>query len=136
MWIISNWLRSAGEAVSEVDLQGGARRRPGAVLLPLGVGADDRQVDELGGGLLVGKVPAGLDRLADLAVQALDRVGRVDRASELVGEREERGHVLPAGAPGVDGRRVALAPLGVEALELDERGVGVGGGVDRAQRRR
>src|SRR3954468_16863037 len=66
---------SAGESVSEVDLEGGARRRPGAVLLPLGVGADDGEVDELGGGLFVGEVAAGLDRLADLAVQPLDRVG-------------------------------------------------------------
>src|SRR3954447_23862995 len=109
---------SAWESVSEVDLEGGAGRGPGAVALPLGVGAHDCEVDELGGGLLVGEVSAGLDRLADLAVQALDRVGGVDRAAELVGQREERGDVLPAGAPGVDGRRVAAAPLGVEALEL------------------
>src|SRR5215210_7866959 len=126
---------SAWESVSEVDLERGAGRGPGAVFGPFGVGAHDGEVDELGGGLFVGEVPAGLDRLADLAVQALDRVGGVDRAAELVGQAQERDHVLPAGAPGVDGRGVAPAPLGVEALELDERGVGVGGGVDRAQRR-
>src|SRR3954454_745353 len=108
---------SAWESVSEVDLEGGAGRGPCAVALPLGVGAHDREVDELGGGLLVGEVPTGLDRFADLAVQALDRVGRVDRAPQLVGQAEERDHVLPRRAPGVDGRGVALAPLGVEAVE-------------------
>src|SRR3954452_20856010 len=109
---------SAWESVSEVDLEGGAGRCPGAVALPFGVGAHDREVDELGRGLFVGEVPAGLDRLADLAVQALDRVGRVDRAAQLVGQRHERDHVLPRRAPGADGRRVALAPLRIEALEL------------------
>src|SRR5215210_7089407 len=127
------WLL-AGVAVSEVDLQGGAWRVPGAVALPLGVGLDDRQVDQFGRGLLVGEVPAGLDRLADLAVQALDRVGGVDRAAQLFGQRQERDHVLPGVAPGPDRGWVALAPFGLEALELDERLVGVGGVVDRAQR--
>src|SRR4051794_35365436 len=79
---------SAWESVCEVDLERGARCCPGPVLLPLGVGAHQREVDELGGGLFVGEVPAGLDRFADLAVQALDRVGGVDRAAQLVGELE------------------------------------------------
>src|SRR3954467_8573725 len=122
---------SAWESVSEVDFEGGAGRGPGAVASPFGVGLDDREVDQFGGGLFVGEVPAGLDRFADLAVQALDRVGGVDRAAQLVGQREEWDHVVPAGAPGVDGRRVALAPVGVKALELGERLLGVGGGVDR-----
>jgi hypothetical protein len=39
------------------------------------VGAQDGEVDELGGGLFVGEVPAGLDRFADLAVEVLDAVG-------------------------------------------------------------
>src|SRR4051794_23506549 len=102
---------SAWESVSEVDLQCGAGCCPGAVLRPPGVGLDDREVDEFGGGLFVGEVPAGLDRLADLAVQSLDRVGRVNGLAELVGQAQERDHVLPAGAPRVDGRRVALAPF-------------------------
>src|SRR3954452_16523484 len=125
---------SAWESVSEVDLEGGAGRGPGAVASPFGVGLDDREVDELGGALFVGEVPAGLDRLADLAVQALDRVGGVDGAAQLVGQREERDHVLPGVAPDLDGRRVARAPLAVEALQLDHRGFGVFRGVDRAQR--
>jgi hypothetical protein len=58
-----------------VDLEACAGGCPRAVALPLAFGSDDREVEELGGGLLVGEVAAGLDRLADLAVQALDGVG-------------------------------------------------------------
>src|SRR3954449_10054767 len=105
------WSASAGESVSEVDLEGGAWRAPGAAALPLGVGLDDRQVDQLGRGLLVGEMPAGLDRLADLAMQALDRVGCVDGAAQLLGQGQERDHVLPGVAPGPDGRGVAVTPF-------------------------
>jgi len=35
----------------------------------------DGEVDELCRGVLVGEVPAGLDALADLAVEVLDAVG-------------------------------------------------------------
>src|SRR5215203_1641214 len=80
-----SWSASAGESVSEVDLEGCAWCCPGAVALPLGVGSDQREVDQLGGGLFVGEVSAGLDGLADLAVQALDGVGGVDGAAQLVG---------------------------------------------------
>ena len=73
--LVMVWLWLAGVAVFEVDLQGGAWCAPGAAALPLGVGLDDRQVHQLGRGLLVGEVHAGLDRFADLAVQRFDRVG-------------------------------------------------------------
>ncbi len=59
------------------------------------------RVDELGRGLLVGEVSAGLDRLADLAVQALDGVGGVDGLAEPVGQRQERDDAGPVTAPGV-----------------------------------
>ena len=71
----------------------------------LASGVDDGEVDELGGGLFVGEVPAGLDRLADLAVQRFDGVGGVDRAAQLGGQREERDDVLP-------GARQASAIIG------------------------
>src|SRR5215208_4845551 len=72
-----------GESVSEVNLQRGEAGRPGANRAPLGFGAFDREVDELGGGLFVGEVSAGLDRLADLAVHGLDRVGGVHDAAQV-----------------------------------------------------
>src|SRR3954462_4320412 len=128
------WSASAGESVSEVDLEGCAWCCPGAVALPLGVSPDEGEVDQLGRGLFVGEVSAGLYRLADLAVQALDRVGGVDGAAQVLGQREERDHVLPGRAPGLDGRRVAVALVSLEGVELGERGLGVGGGVDRPQR--
>ena len=91
------------------------------------------EVDELGAGLFVGEVPAGLDRFADLAVQPFDGVGGVDGAAQVVGQGVKRDDVLPGRSPGADGGGIAGAPLAVEAFELGERGVGVGGGVDRAQ---
>jgi hypothetical protein len=81
-----------------------------------------------------GKVAAGLDRLADLAVHGLDRVGGVDDAAQLVGQRQERRDVLRVAPPGLGDHRVAPAPLLVEALELGLGGVGGGGGVDRLER--
>src|SRR5579884_1489818 len=98
---------SAWVAVSEVDFEGCPGGCPAAVVLPLRVGLDEREVDQLGRGLLVGEVPAGLDRFADLAVQALDRVGRVDRSTELLGQRQERRHVLKGRSPCLYARRVS-----------------------------
>ena len=77
------------------------------------------------------KVPAGLDRLSDLAVEVLDAVGGVDRAAQVGGQREERGDVVSALTPGVGDHRVALAPRLVERLEGLLGGVGVDGAVDR-----
>jgi len=66
---------SVGQSVSEVDLEGCECGCPGAGGPPFRFGSFDGEVDELGGGLFVGEVAAGLDRLADLAVHGLDRVG-------------------------------------------------------------
>src|SRR4051812_43350968 len=88
-----------GESVSEVDLEGSEGVWPAVGSLPGRLGSHDREVDELGGGLLVGEVSAGLDRLADLAVEVLDAVGGVDDAAQVGGQREEGRQVFPAGAP-------------------------------------
>src|SRR5439155_4250319 len=85
------------------------------------------------GGLLGREVSSGFDRLADLAVQRLDRVGRVDNTTNVGWKGEERDDVLPCLAPGLADHRVTLAPF---ALELSERvggRVGVDRGVDRLQ---
>ena len=84
------WRVLVGESVSEVDLEGSEGVGPAVGALPGGLGALDGEVDEFGGGALVGEVPAGLDRLADLAVEVLDRVGGVDDAAQVLGQRQER----------------------------------------------
>jgi hypothetical protein len=88
----------------------------------------DGEVDQLGGGLFVGEVAAGLDRLADLAVEVLDAVGGVDGAAQVLGQREKRRDQRPVRAPEVGDHRVTLAPALVEDRQ---RGLG-GVGVDRA----
>ena len=58
-------------------------------LSPAPFGVDDREVDQFAGGLLGGEVSSGLDRLADLAVQRLDRVRGVDDSAHVGGESEK-----------------------------------------------
>ena len=93
----------------------------------------DREPDQPECGVVVGEVSAGLDRLADLHVEALDGVGGVDDPADLFGEGEERDHSCP--------RRVSqtwraavrvllFGPGGGELVEYLAGGVGVGGGVD------
>jgi hypothetical protein len=48
-------------------------------------------------------------------------IRRVDHAADFVGEREERGHVLPGVKPGLGDDREPLPPLLVERLELGLR---------------
>lgn len=59
------------------------------------LGVDYRQVDQLGGGLLVGEVTARVDPLSDLAVQVLDRIRGVDDAAKLGRHSKEGNYVLP-----------------------------------------
>ena len=77
----------------------------------------DGEVDELAGGVLGGEAALGLDRLAQLAVEGLDRVCGVDDAADLWGERQKRDHVLPAVAPRLDDRWQLRAPLLLKGLE-------------------
>ena len=69
-------------------------------LPPAGLGFGDREVDQFAGGVLGREVPAGLDDLAGLPVQSLDRVGI----------RYER-HQMPS-APGVTGPLQLLSVSG------------------------
>ena len=75
-----------------------------------------------------------MDGLANLAVQALDRVGRVKDFSDLRGEREERDDLLPLTAPtGGDGR-VLLAPGALlEVVQHRSGGWRTGRRIDRSQ---
>jgi hypothetical protein len=78
-------------------------------------------------------VPARLDDLAQLAVQGLDRICRVDHAADLRWIGEERGDLLPVLQPALADRGVARVPLLRERLELVAGVRGVDGGVDPAQ---
>ena len=60
-----------------MDLERQQRRGPVPASGPLRDGVDEREVDQLAGGVLVGEVALGLERLAQLAVERLDRVGGV-----------------------------------------------------------
>ena len=102
-------------------------------VFPALLGVLDSEVDEFTGRLLGWEMSTGFDRLADLPVQGLDRVGRVDNASDVGGEGEEGDHVLPGLAPALADHRVALAPARFEGRERLRGLVGARGGVDRLQ---
>jgi transposase len=68
------------------------------------------QPDEFGRRLLAGKMPADSHRLADLGVEAFDRVGGVKDFSDFRGEGEERNHLLPVAPPALRDRRIFLSP--------------------------
>jgi len=60
------------------------------------------QPDQLAGRVVAGEMPAGLDDLADLGVDAFDRIGRVDHPADLRRKGEERDHPVPRPAPSSD----------------------------------
>ena len=121
------------DAVAEVDLERQQGHGPVARPGPRRDGVGEGEVDQFAGGVFVGEVALGLDRLAQLAVERFYGVCRVDHAADLGWERQERDHVLPGVQPGLGDDREPLAPLLVEALELLLGGVGVQRGVDRLQ---
>ena len=91
------------------------------------------QVDVLECGLVVGEAAAGSDGPAVAGVQALDRVGGADDASDLDVVVEERHELRPGVAPQPADRRVGLAPFLLELLEPGQRLGLRNGGIDRPQ---
>jgi len=80
-------------------------------------------------------VTAGLDDLAQLHVQALDRIGGVEDATDIRRESEERDHPRPDTPPGRGDSGIALAPWAGGKFAQGERGhLVVERGVDRSQR--
>jgi hypothetical protein len=69
---------------------------------PFLLGADEREPQQLERRVLGREVPAGLDDLAELPVDGLDRVRRVDDLADVFGEREERREPLPVPSPRYD----------------------------------
>jgi hypothetical protein len=80
---VVGWV-SVGESVSEVDLEGCERARPATHGPPLRFGAVDGEVDELGRGLFVGEVSAGLARGKHEHCPDLQRVGRLPNVAHWV----------------------------------------------------
>ena len=60
---------------------------------------DDGEPDEFDDGVVGGELSTILDDLADLVVEALDRVGCVDDLPDLGWEGQERGEAFPGSFP-------------------------------------
>ena len=99
-------------------------RSPGSFVFDVA----DRQPEQLDGGQVVGEVAAVLGDFAELVVQRLDRVRRVDHPPQRRRERQERDEPFPRVTERFDRRRVLLAERSrCERLELDQGSVVVGG---------
>ena len=64
------------------------------------------QPDQLGSGLITGKVPAGFDDFAQPRIDAFDRVGGVDHLAYRWRKREKGDDFVPGPPPGGDDGRV------------------------------
>lgn len=80
---------------------------------PLGGDIAQRHPDQLGGGFVSGEVASGLDNLAQLRVEILDGVGRVDDLAHARGERKEGNYAIPGVTPGDTDRREFLTPRSI-----------------------
>ena len=89
-------LRTHDKTLAELDRQLGLGSMPFlGRSFPLCDDVPQRQVDQLGRGLVAGEVTLVANRLSYLAVQRFDGVGRVDNATHLRGEREEGNDLAP-----------------------------------------
>src|SRR5690606_27977307 len=87
--------------------------RSGAFVLDVG----DRQPDQLDHGVVGGELTPILYDLADLVVEALDRIRRVDDAPDLGWEGQKGGEPVPGAFPHGDGGLVLAPEWGVGELE-------------------
>jgi len=68
---------------------------------------------------LVGReAAAGLDDLAQAAIEAFHCVGRIDHLADRRREGKQRHHMLPGSPPRLADCRVSLAPFGLEGVEF------------------
>src|SRR5215210_7865542 len=74
------------------------------------VQADDRHVQALQCGLLVGKMTSCFDRPAEPGVETLDRVSRIDHGPDLGMEAQERHELRPRVLPQLHDRRILRFP--------------------------
>ena len=92
---------------------------------------EDREVDQLRGGLLVGEVPASLDRLADLADEVLDAAEQALAAFDekwgarypMIAEswRQRWDYIVPFLALPADLRRIVYTTNSIENLNRQVR---------------
>lgn len=108
----------------------------GGTLFPFLPQRAKHQIWEFGRGGVAGEVAAGAEGFAEIAVEALDGVGRVEHAPDLQRIEQARSEPLPRALPDGSDLRNARAPL---RLQVRQHGQGSGftrGLVDRAQIRR
>src|SRR6266849_10998739 len=99
------------EALFELDRQLGLGSVPrNWRIFPARLHITQHQPDELGGGLLTGKVAAHPHRLADLSVKAFDGIGGVEDFAQLRSKCEQRYHLLPVAPPALGDRWIFLPP--------------------------
>jgi hypothetical protein len=91
----------------------------------------DRQEQQFQRRLVIGEAAAGLDDLAQRAMQALHRVCGVNHLADRRREGKQRYDVVPGAPPGLADRRVALAPSRLEIVELGGGGFSGFGPINR-----
>ncbi len=95
---------------------------------PLFLGSVRDQIEQLGCGLVAGKVATCPDGAAQLRVQGHDGIGRADDPADIAREREERDHFAPGAWPALADGGIALAPeAGFERRKRRFGGNSIGG---------
>src|ERR1700733_15788015 len=91
-----------GQAVSEHEGQVDEGLRPVLGRLPTEACMLDGEKDNFEHCVVVWEVALGSQDFAELKVQGLDGVGRVEDAADLAGIREERHDLVPSAPPELD----------------------------------
>src|SRR5680860_275831 len=108
----------------------------GALSGSLVLDVHDGQPEQLDRRRVVGEMATILDDLAQLIVERLNAVGRVNDLPQRRPECQERGEPLPGALPRADCGGVLLTEVRIgERGQRHQRGVFVRGGVDRAEQR-
>src|SRR5579864_3136852 len=104
---------------------------------PLLLGSVQDQEEEFGRGLVAGEMAPGPDRPAQLGIERLDGVCRIQNPADITGEGIERDDLRPGPPPALTDGRVFLSPKALlEGAERGFPGLGIDGPVNALQRRR
>ena len=102
--------RGAGDAVPVENVDVLHRFPPDHRAPEAQLGVAQREVEQLARGLIAGEVPPHLERLAHRAMQALDRIGRVEQPPHRQRIGQHRAEPLPVPLPERRDLGKALAP--------------------------